>query len=173
MPGVGATGTSVGASAEMIRCSRPTSCADARTELSGGRRSAQRRPASSVTLNVRFERPPAISSKVSGGVMPSTLSTNHRVTFSASIPFGADTAATVPPVGAIQTAGHCPRRGARPTMDVMEQLHQIVDGDPGSLEQRIVRALERGPLECVVARFPYWYTGRPPVYEAVVFRRLS
>jgi hypothetical protein len=58
-------------------------------------------------------------------------------------------------------------------MDVMEQLHQIVDGDPGSLEQRIVRALERGPRECVVARFTYWYTGRPPVYEAVVFRRVS
>jgi len=53
----------------------------------------------------------------------------------------------------------------------MEQLHQLIDGDPISLEQRITRALEHGPLECVVARFTYWYTGRPPVYEALVLRR--
>jgi hypothetical protein len=50
----------------------------------------------------------------------------------------------------------------------MEQLHQLIDGDPASLEERVVRALEAGPLECVVARFTYWYTGRPPVYEALV-----
>jgi hypothetical protein len=52
----------------------------------------------------------------------------------------------------------------------MEQLHQIIDGDPASLEQRIGRALDSGALECVVARFTYWYTGRPPVYEALVLR---
>jgi hypothetical protein len=51
-----------------------------------------------------------------------------------------------------------------------EQLHQIIDGDAASLEERVVRALEAGPLECVVARFTYWYTGRPPVYEALVLR---
>ena len=55
----------------------------------------------------------------------------------------------------------------------MEQLQQIIDGDLASLEQRITRAIEHGPLECVVARFTYWYTGRPPVYEALVFRPSS
>jgi hypothetical protein len=58
-----------------------------------------------------------------------------------------------------------------PTMMVMEKLVQIIDGDPASLEARVVRALAGDPLECVVARFTYWYTGRPPVYEALVFRR--
>ena len=54
----------------------------------------------------------------------------------------------------------------------MEQLHRLIDGDAASLEQRIACATEHGALECIVARFTYWYTGRPPVYEALVFRRV-
>ena len=50
----------------------------------------------------------------------------------------------------------------------MERLAQLIDGDSGSLEHRLVRALERSGPGCVVTRFTYWYTGRPPVYEAVV-----
>ena len=53
----------------------------------------------------------------------------------------------------------------------MEQLDRLVDGDASSLDARVSRALERvGDAGCVVSRFTYWYTGRPPVYEAVLFR---
>jgi hypothetical protein len=51
----------------------------------------------------------------------------------------------------------------------MEEVTRIVDGDLELLEQRVERALEDG-AECVVARFTYWYTSRPPVHEAVVMR---
>ena len=63
----------------------------------------------------------------------------------------------------------------RPPADhlTMEQLAQIIDGDLTSLEQRIGHALKSRAADCVVARFTYWYTGRPPVYEALVFRRTA
>ena len=51
----------------------------------------------------------------------------------------------------------------------MEEVTRIVDGDLEMLEERVARALEDG-AECVVARFTYWYTSRPPVHEAVVMR---
>lgn len=51
----------------------------------------------------------------------------------------------------------------------MEELARLIDADPGSLEQRLQKALDDG-AECVVARFTYWYTSRPPVHEAVILR---
>ena len=54
----------------MIRCSRPMSWAVASTWPSGGRRSTHWRPAASVTRKVRFEWPPAMSSKSSGRRRP-------------------------------------------------------------------------------------------------------
>jgi hypothetical protein len=52
----------------------------------------------------------------------------------------------------------------------MEQVFRLVDADTTSLEARLGRALERGGPQCVVTRFTYWYTGRPPVHEAIVSR---
>ncbi|HEY3021456.1 MAG TPA: hypothetical protein VGJ32_14760 [Solirubrobacteraceae bacterium] len=53
----------------------------------------------------------------------------------------------------------------------MEQVARLIDGDAASLDARVMRALERdGAAGCVVSRFTYWYTARPPVYEAVLFR---
>jgi len=53
----------------------------------------------------------------------------------------------------------------------MEQLARLIDGDASSLDARVSRAVERvGAAGCVVSRFTYWYTARPPVYEAVLFR---
>ena len=49
---------------------------------------------------------------------------------------------------------------------------RIVDGDLASLEERVRRAMDDG-AECVVARFTYWYTSRPPVHEAVVLRDMQ
>ena len=51
----------------------------------------------------------------------------------------------------------------------MEEVARIVDGDLQMLEERVEKAMEEG-AECVVARFTYWYTSRPPVHEAVVLR---
>jgi|1186.fasta_scaffold67444_2 hypothetical protein len=51
-------------------------------------------------------------------------------------------------------------------MLVMEPLARIIDADATSLDARVRRAM-RG-RECLVTRFTYWYTGRPPVYEAVI-----
>ena len=56
--------------AEMMRCSRAMSWAVASTWPSGGRRSTSSTPLASVTLNVRFEWPPAISSNVNGADAP-------------------------------------------------------------------------------------------------------
>ena len=53
----------------------------------------------------------------------------------------------------------------------MDELDRIIDGDEVSLATRVQRALERDGAGCVVTRFTYWYTGRPPVYEAVIARR--
>ena len=70
----------------MILCSRPMSWAVASTCPSGGRRRTKRRPAASVTPNVRFEWPPAMSVNSSGAWTPGTCSSNHAVTFAWSIP---------------------------------------------------------------------------------------
>ena len=70
----------VGSNALMIRCSRPMSCADCSTEPSGGRRSTNRTPRASRPSNVRFDRPPEISSNVHGGVSASTCSPSHAST---------------------------------------------------------------------------------------------
>jgi hypothetical protein len=52
----------------------------------------------------------------------------------------------------------------------MEPEVRLIDGDPASLEARVRRILERLGGGRVVNRFTYWYTGRPPVHEAVVAR---
>lgn len=59
-----------------------------------------------------------------------------------------------------------PPRAYRAVMDVV----RIIDGDEGSLTSRVARVLAVLGPECTVLRFTYWYTGRPPVYEAVVRR---
>jgi hypothetical protein len=59
-----------------------------------------------------------------------------------------------------------PARAYRAPMDVV----RIVDGDESSLRSRLARVLAALGPECTVLRFTYWYTGRPPVYEAVVRR---
>ena len=64
-----------------MRCSRAMSCAVARTWPSGGRRTTKRRPSAPVTVNVRFDRPPAINSNVKGAAAPSTFSASHALTF--------------------------------------------------------------------------------------------
>jgi hypothetical protein len=47
---------------------------------------------------------------------------------------------------------------------------RLIDGDEGSLSSRVTRVLAALGPECTVLRFTYWYTGRPPVYEAIVRR---
>jgi hypothetical protein len=50
------------------------------------------------------------------------------------------------------------------------EVVRIVDGDERSLSSRLTRVLAALGPECTVLRFTHWYTGRPPVYEAVVRR---
>src|SRR4029450_11189755 len=64
---VGATGTSVGARAEMMRCARPMSWAVGSTWPSGGRRSTQAWPAGSWTREGRLGGPPAVGGNGGGG----------------------------------------------------------------------------------------------------------
>ena len=45
---------------------------------------------------------------------------------------------------------------------------RIIDGDPASLDRRVARLLERVGADWRVARFTYWYTGRPPIHEALL-----
>ncbi len=52
----------------------------------------------------------------------------------------------------------------------MEPLARLIDADRSSLELRVSRALARDGGDCRVARFTYWYTGRPPVHEAILLR---
>ena len=52
----------------------------------------------------------------------------------------------------------------------MDDVVRIIDGDAASLERRVARLLERLGSEWRVARFTYWYTGRPPIHEALVVR---
>jgi hypothetical protein len=51
-------------------------------------------------------------------------------------------------------------------MDVV----RLIDGDERSLSSRLQRVLAVLPPGFTVLRFTYWYTGRPPVHEAVVRR---
>jgi hypothetical protein len=59
---------------------------------------------------------------------------------------------------------------AGPDHLVMQDVVRIIDGDPASLEARIVRMLEHVGSDWRVARFTYWYTGRPPIHEALLVR---
>jgi hypothetical protein len=52
----------------------------------------------------------------------------------------------------------------------MQDVVRIIDGNPASLEARIARVLDRVGGEWRVARFTYWYTGRPPIHEALLVR---
>jgi hypothetical protein len=52
----------------------------------------------------------------------------------------------------------------------MQDVVRIIDGDPASLEARIARMLEHVGSDWRVARFTYWYTGRPPIHEALLVR---
>jgi hypothetical protein len=52
----------------------------------------------------------------------------------------------------------------------MDEVLRLIDGNPDSLEQRVARALERVGGDWRVARFTYWYTGRPPIHEALIVR---
>jgi hypothetical protein len=52
----------------------------------------------------------------------------------------------------------------------MDEVLRLIDGNPDSLEQRVARALERVGGDWWVARFTYWYTGRPPIHEALIVR---
>ena len=52
----------------------------------------------------------------------------------------------------------------------MQEVVRLIDGDPASLEARVARALERVGSDWRVARFTYWYTGRPPIHEALIVR---
>jgi hypothetical protein len=57
--------------------------------------------------------------------------------------------------------------GGRPCED-MEDVVRLIDGDPASLEARVARMLDRVGADWRVARFTYWYTGRPPIHEALL-----
>jgi hypothetical protein len=50
----------------------------------------------------------------------------------------------------------------------MDDVMRLIDGDPASLEARVARLLERVGADWRVARFTYWYTGRPPIHEALL-----
>jgi hypothetical protein len=50
------------------------------------------------------------------------------------------------------------------------EVVRLIDGDEGSLSCRLTRVLAALGPDCTVLRFTYWYTGRPPVYEAIVRR---
>lgn len=52
----------------------------------------------------------------------------------------------------------------------MEQVERLIDTDPASLEERVSRLVARIGEACVVRRFTHWFTGRPPMHEALVLR---
>jgi hypothetical protein len=52
----------------------------------------------------------------------------------------------------------------------MHDVVRIIDGDPASLEVRVARTLEHVGAAWRVACFTYWYTGRPPIHEALIVR---
>jgi hypothetical protein len=56
----------------------------------------------------------------------------------------------------------------------MEQIARLIDADTASLDARVAVELTQPAAEgCAVLRFTYWYTGRPPVHEALVVRRAA
>jgi hypothetical protein len=55
----------------------------------------------------------------------------------------------------------------------MHQIARLIDADTSSLAARVLRTVERDGSDCVVTYFTYWYTGRPPVHEAIVERRAA
>src|SRR5580658_7448562 len=99
------TGTFVGPRAVITRYSRVMSWAVGSTWLTGGRRSAHSWPAESVTRNVRFERPPAISVNSSGALASGTFSSNQAVTLGWSIPRGSIVPTLAPEAGAHPLGG--------------------------------------------------------------------
>ena len=50
------------------------------------------------------------------------------------------------------------------------EVVRLIDGDEGSLSARVARVLSALGPGYTVLRFTYWYTGRPPVHEAIVRR---
>jgi hypothetical protein len=62
------------------------------------------------------------------------------------------------------------RGAAAPDHLTMQDVVRIIDGDPASLEARIARMLAHVGSDWRVARFTYWYTGRPPIHEALLVR---
>jgi hypothetical protein len=62
------------------------------------------------------------------------------------------------------------RGAAAPDHLTMQDVVRIIDGDAASLEARIARMLEHVGSDWRVARFTYWYTGRPPIHEALLVR---
>ncbi|HEX6388404.1 MAG TPA: hypothetical protein VFZ89_03130 [Solirubrobacteraceae bacterium] len=49
---------------------------------------------------------------------------------------------------------------------------RLLDSNEESLKSRVSRALtELGDQSVVVDYFTHWYTTRPPLHEAVLFRR--
>ncbi len=50
------------------------------------------------------------------------------------------------------------------------EVVRLIDGDEGSLSRRVARTLAALGPGCTVLRFTYWYTGRPPVHEAMIRR---
>lgn len=62
-----------------------------------------------------------------------------------------------------------PRTGADHV--TMHQLARIIDADAQSLAARVMRTVNADDADCSVTYFTYWYTGRPPVHEAIVVRR--
>jgi hypothetical protein len=62
------------------------------------------------------------------------------------------------------------RGAAAPDHLTMQDVVRIIDGDPASLEARIARMLDHVGRDWRVARFTYWYTGRPPIHEALLVR---
>jgi hypothetical protein len=62
------------------------------------------------------------------------------------------------------------REPTAPDHLTMQDVVRIIDGNPASLEARIARMLEHVGSDWRVARFTYWYTGRPPIHEALLVR---
>src|SRR3954453_20478597 len=131
---VGGTGTGVGPRAEMTLYSRLMSCAVGRMLPSGGRRSTHAAPVESSTLNVRFDRPPAIRLNSSGGLTPSTWSSNHLVTFRTSMPSMGSTAPSTYFVG----------RNAGRSAAVL--LRDMIDATDATFEQDVLERSKQVPV---------------------------
>jgi hypothetical protein len=47
-------------------------------------------------------------------------------------------------------------------------IARITDGDEASLAERVDRLAASFPGDVTVSHFTYWYTGRPPAFEAII-----